>query len=533
MTFQYPREFCDEVLAAIDGYGYEYDSLEREKDPTLMPTLLPLRQVPPTQSRIFGSGSGSGPASNIQGDRGLHSNYMPGQAIGNSQNLDRFRLAFAAQSIGAQESVLDINMRRMEAAGHLSSYDQNILDMMTSDEEDNVPKGKKVSMQVSTPLWMDLPVELKVQLHDVVRIKFPEHDFVELLHLTESDFDEVCELVRKRNEYEDRMEEARNDLGDKLHHLLLRGAPTDKEEIDRLTEENLWQLIDQDMPDYHLSTFARDKQATAYLRYCNLDPHLWDERAVDAEERLAKRAQDSHGPKEDANSLFNPLYPPPRHFHVPAFVQADYFEQEGIKASFLQQNEIQDEDNHPQLHESAIETSDHAGTSPHTLPNLLTPRRQPRSRPSALNLNTNNNRVQVNPTESGSNTPKTTSSGSEKTPTKQFMFLGAERRPGARQPKLTKKVIEPQAAAPIKATATRQKKGGKPGMKKKNLASPSFKRGNAGRTNTAAGTANKGKPRPSNSNAAYSTANPTTLPKVTETDKQGKTTSQGASSAAQ
>ena len=182
---------------------------------------------------------------------------------------------------GTPASILSDNMRRIEHAASMNAFDRNMLEMISSEEEDDDQLQKhqtttQARKQELLPEWRDLAAAHKLQLFDIVQEAHPGTEWDRLLRLTESDMDELNELVIERNGRFFREQAAGDRHRKETQQKLLRGAIMNKDRFRRSLEQNIYRSVGMNQDDFNLSKASHLEQAKAYLAWCQLNPKLLD-----------------------------------------------------------------------------------------------------------------------------------------------------------------------------------------------------------------------------------------------------------------
>lgn len=198
-----------------------------------------------------------------------------------SMEVQKQRRAFMPTSIygeptdnGPRNPIWASNMALMEEAGRMSDLDRNILEMVTSDEEDGAARPTKLARTDSTPefpAWDDLTVAHKLDLADTIGELYPDPSQVmHQLRLSVSQKEELVELLIQRQDRAAREEANQQRLQQQTKDALLQGTRLSQTVFHQMVEENLYGAISE---DDHLQTNLKElKKARAYLRYCGFNP---------------------------------------------------------------------------------------------------------------------------------------------------------------------------------------------------------------------------------------------------------------------
>ena len=322
------------------------------------------------------------------------------------------------------ESIQTDNMRHLQEADKTVFTDRNILEMMSSDEEDNVQEQEREMF----PSWNDLSKAHKLQVLDVVAEAYSNDKLPQLLHLNESEWQESYKLMVEREERLIREQANGERHRDEIHQRFLRGAVVTPDKFRRSLERNLYHNIEWD-DDFDQTTASRLEQARAYLRHCHLDTKLLDGAWGTIPSVNAAALAHNHYPVSQRvetrlNDTISPFYP------------SDSL---SIKTKM------------PATRKSC---HSRAGSSGH------------RQRPSrSVDSKTKKPKTDLKMVKSIK--AEDVAQAAPETPVRRepisatdfaTAFLSAERRPGARQPKLTEKVMEAKAAASVQASSPYKRK---------------------------------------------------------------------------
>ena len=216
------------------------------------------------------------------------------------------------------------NMARMEEAGRMTDLQRNMLDMETSDEEeeDAAARPTKIARTASSlefPTWDDLTVAHKLDLADAIGELDPDGTDVfgvmDQLRLSVSQKEELTELLIERQERAAKEEANQQRHMEKTKAVLLQGRHLSQAEFHQMVEENLYGTISDDAP-FHTTNPMELRKARAYLRYCGFDAALadqgWDVSSIpDAPSgtipRRAQRKAKESLPNTAANAPPSPL----------------------------------------------------------------------------------------------------------------------------------------------------------------------------------------------------------------------------------
>ena len=179
---------------------------------------------------------------------------------------------------GPRNPIWASNMARMEEAGRMSDLDRIMLEMETSDEEDEAARPAKLARTDSIPdfpAWDDLTVAHKLDLADTIGELYPNPTQVmHQLRLNPSQKEELVELLTRRQDRTAREEANQQRLMEQTKEVLLQGQSLSQPAFRQMVEENLYGEINE---SDHLQTNLMElKRARAYLKYCGFNPALAD-----------------------------------------------------------------------------------------------------------------------------------------------------------------------------------------------------------------------------------------------------------------
>ena len=364
---------------------------------------------------------------------------------------------------GTSRSILRDNMRRLDYAGNISDHDNNILDMLTSDEDDEVQK----SPDDGSPAWDNLATVHKVQLYDVVADAYPNYTATRKLRLDNSQVQRLRELLilreeRMMRENADAEKHRRN-----IHQRLMRGAIMNQERFRKSLEDNLYGSLRDDCGESDLdhATISSFEEAKAYLRYCGLDPNLLHGVWVDASAESQVQWESASTRCQTSESNGVPLHPIPLEGSIlPTKIPSPPSQQ-------VSPSSCQDSDGEQRkLNEGQSSSGKRLSLVGRHRPSLRL------SIPLSQDLSRMSRNMQIEATSSNHtpfktpelprtptipktpNTPRTPDTPTKRLTTdKEAVFLSSlihERRPGARQTRLSKKAAAATGAGQARKSRT-------------------------------------------------------------------------------
>ena len=375
-------------------------------------------------------------------------------------------------------SIMLDNLRRIEYAASMNAFDRNLLAMTSSEDEDDSrlqeqPTTRQMRKQEVLPEWRDLTAAHKLQLFDIVQDAYPREEWAPLLRLEEPEIRELVELINERNRRFFKEQAAGNRHRKETQQKLLRGAIMNEERFRRSLEQTIYRSrgVRFHQEDFDISKPSDLERAKAYLCRCQLNPKLLDGAWATVPAASAANL-------ERVQNV------------TPGFLASDRLGRNGTGLIVNSDPDIPDVIQHTRVNASdnvrspsedlsplaqTIKSGNALHLRPPSASSLVGQKQTVREQSGHLPPRLINHH-QEHPTSYNRTTDHqsmaeegavATEESSPKTPTRakglispdlETDFLTHERRPGARQPKPTEKVVQAEATALIQAMSVRKRK---------------------------------------------------------------------------